>query len=64
MVPKEYKRAESRLKESIKLRRAGLHEHDYPLREEDLEIMRQHHAEHGIPPADFWTRLRRLLGGR
>lgn len=63
MVPKEYKRAESRLKESIKLRRDG-YPHDYPRRGEDLETMRHHHAEHGIPPAGFWPRLRRLLGGR
>ncbi len=63
MTPKEYRKAESRIRESIKLRRAGLHDHNYPRRGEDLETMRRHHEQHGIPPAGLWARVKRWIGG-
>lgn len=61
MIPKEYRQAEARLKESIKLRCDGLPGHSYPRREEDLETMRHHHAEHGIPEPSLWMRVWRYL---
>jgi hypothetical protein len=62
MVPTEYKRAERRVRESVMLRRDGL-PHTYPRRQEDLDLMRRHHAEHGIPPAGLWARFKRWIGG-
>lgn len=61
-MSRAYREAEARLKESIKLRRDG-YPHTYPRREEDLDLMRQYHQQHGIPPAGLWARLKRWIGG-
>lgn len=65
-MPREYREAEGRLKESIKLRRGGLSYHDYPGRDEDLRTMRRHHERMGeVPPErGLAARWRRLVGGR
>jgi len=62
---REYAKAESRIKESIILRSAGL-DHEYPGRAEDLETMRRHHELLGeIPPErGFFAWWRRFVGGR
>ncbi len=65
MSRREYARAESRIRESVILRRAGL-DHTYPGREEDLDTMRKHHEILGeIPPErGFYAWWRRIVGGR
>jgi hypothetical protein len=63
MSRKEYARAESRIRESVILRRAGL-DHTYPGRADDLETMRAHHEKLGeIPPErGFYAWWRRFFG--
>ena len=65
MSRKQYAQAEMRQKRSISLRRAGL-PHDYPGRERDLEIMREHHKQLGeiSPEQGFFAWWRRFVGGR
>ncbi len=65
MSRREYARAESRIRESVILRRAGL-DHTYPGREADLDTMRKHHEILGeIPPErGFFKWWRRIVGGR
>jgi hypothetical protein len=58
-----YRRAESRLRESI-LVRDGLPGHTYPRHREDLETMKAYHSSYGIPAAGLWARVRRILGGK
>jgi hypothetical protein len=62
---REYAKAESRIKESIILRSAGL-DHTYPGRDEDLDLMRRHHELIGeIPPErGFYSWWRKFVGGR
>jgi hypothetical protein len=62
---REYACAEARIKESIILRSAGLN-HEYPGREEDIDLMRRHHEAIGeIPPeSGFYGWWRRFVGGR
>jgi hypothetical protein len=49
---KEYREAEGRLRESIRLRGFGL-PHTYPLHEQDLGTMRDYHEQIGeIPPSN------------
>jgi hypothetical protein len=65
---RDYARAESRIRESVILRRAGL-DHTYPGREADLDTMRRHHEQLGeIPPERgfyaWWRRFFGRQGGR
>lgn len=53
---KEYKAAEARIRESIKLQADGL-PHTYPGRKQDLDTMREYHAVHGWPHLSLWDRL-------
>jgi hypothetical protein len=63
MSRRQYAQAESRIRESVILRRAGL-DHTYAGRAEDLEIMRVHHERLGqIPPyKNFFSWWRRFFG--
>ena len=70
MSRREYARAESRIRESVILRRAGL-DHTYAGRAEDLQTMRRHHEQLGeVPPESglyaWWRRFfgRRGRGGK
>jgi hypothetical protein len=65
MKRKEYREAEGRLRESLRLRRDGL-PHTYPLHEHDLETMRTYHKQLGeIPSANrFYAWWRRVMSGR
>jgi len=65
MSRKQYARAEQRLKRSIALRCEGL-PHEYPGRDDDLQIMRSHHQRLGeVPPErGFFAWWRRWVGGR
>ena len=63
MSRRDYARAESRIRESVILRRAGL-DHTYPGRLADLDTMRRHHEQLGeIPPErGFYSWWRRFFG--
>ncbi len=54
---REYADAESRVRLSLALRGTGLPHHTYPDRVHDLDLMREFHAEHGVPPAGLFQRL-------
>jgi hypothetical protein len=56
--------AESRIRQSIGLRGDGFRHHSYPEREDDLNLMRVFHAEHGVPPSGFFRRLMWRLRGK
>ena len=60
---REYGRAEERLKESLWLRCNGLPMHDYPMRCDDLRLIRRFHAAYGVPPSGFLRRFLWWLGG-
>lgn len=59
---KEYRAAETRIRESILLKDV-LPNHTYPGRDEDLTTIRRYHGRYGIPELGLWARARRLLGG-
>lgn len=63
MLPRSYRKAEGRLRESIKCRAGGIWNHTYPGREEDLKTLRLYHAEHGIPERGLLAGCRRIWEG-
>jgi hypothetical protein len=60
---REYRGAESRIRESILLRDV-LPDHTYPGRDEDLQTIHRYHSRYGIPPLGLWACAKRLLEGR
>jgi hypothetical protein len=65
MSRRDYARAESRIRESVILRRAGV-DHTYPGRADDLQTMRRCHEQLGeVPPeSGLYAWWRRVVGGR